>query len=464
VGRRHRAAGRAAHALAWLGVVLGVTGMACGPNAAEEPCVVGQPCTVSGVDPSTADCVGSPGTDNGQPVCACDCVPRPPADGAAAGVDAFVPTPIDVPVDDAGVVPGALSIAPGLFFTCLRGAAGQTGQVSCWGYDMYGQLGNNLELDEVDASPVVGLQGSLALSVGGYNACVIASDRTVWCWGDNFGGQLGELQYATSPVPVQVPNVSDVVELSVGEADFDCVLLANGTAECWGSNVAGALGNGSLYGTPYFMDPPEPVFRLQGAVGITVGYDHGCALLQDGTVTCWGAVLYANEETDASTWQPAPLPVAGLSGVTSLSAGGGSTCALKNDGTVWCWGDNAHGELGQGAIGPSQAAPAQVAGLEGVASISVGDEYACAVLSTQTAVCWGDNEEGTLGDGTTTSSPSPVAVSGLTNVTAIAAGSTHTCAELADGTFACWGNNQYGQLGDGTTTSSSVPVPVMVAP
>jgi alpha-tubulin suppressor-like RCC1 family protein len=312
-----------------------------------------------------------------------------PAEGGLGDDGAFTPVAIQVPVDDAGIVPGGVAIAPGLFFTCMRAAAGA---VSCWGYDMYGQLGDNLELDEVEAGPVVGLTGSLALSVGGYNACVIATDRTAWCWGDNFGGQLGQLSLATSPVPVQVPGVSDIVQLAVGQADVDCVLHSTGTAECWGSNTGGALGNGSLYGTPYFMDPPEPVFRLQGAVGVSVGANHGCALLEDGTVTCWGAVLYANEgRTDASTASPVPLPVPGLSGVKAVSAGGGSTCALKSDGTVWCWGENAHGELGQGATGASQSTPMQVPGLTGVVSLSVGEEYACAVLASHGAVCWGDN-------------------------------------------------------------------------
>jgi alpha-tubulin suppressor-like RCC1 family protein len=436
---------------------------ACASKAQDAPCVVGERCGPPGIDPAISACFGVAGTDNGQPICACECSTPPAGDAAVSAFgdagdgSTFVATPIHVPVDDAGIVPSGLSIAPGLFFTCVRGAAGG---VTCWGYDMYGMLGDNLELDQVDAGPVMGLNGSLALSVGGYNACIIAPDHTVWCWGDNFGGQLGQLSLATSPVPVQVPGVNDVVQLAVGLSDSDCVLHSTGTAECWGSNVGGALGNGSLYGTPYFQDAPEPVFRLEGAVAITVGDDHGCALLQDGTVTCWGAVLYANEGTDASTSQPAPLAVQGLSDVKTIAAGDGFTCALKNDGTVWCWGDNGHGELGLGTTGKSLSIPAQVPGLSGVASISAGDSYACAVLASQTAVCWGDNEDGNLGNGTTALSAAPVPVMGLTNVTGIAAGSTHTCAQVADGSFYCWGNNQSGQLGDGTTLSSSVPVKV----
>jgi hypothetical protein len=165
--------------MALLGAVLGAGGLACRSNAVETQCVVGQPCTIPGFDRSGYTCAGTPASDGVSRTCACACIPDLAGDAAAEGPDAFVPTPIDVPVDDAGVVLSALSISPGLFFTCLRGATGQTwqkGKVSCWGYDEYGQLGNELELelDEVDASPVVGLPGSLALSVGGYNACVIA--------------------------------------------------------------------------------------------------------------------------------------------------------------------------------------------------------------------------------------------------------------------------------------------------
>ena len=439
----------------------------CSSGGAEDtPCVVGQSCTIDGVDPRLETCMGTGGTEDGNPICVCECTSSEgaPVDGAAASLpDGAVARPvvsIDVPVDDAGVVP-ALSIAAGLFFTCVRV---QDGSVDCWGYNEYGTLGSGLELTSGGVGPVSGVTGSLAVGANGYDGCVVAGDKTVQCWGDNFGGQLGELNLATSPVPVPVPGVSDVVQLSVGGADSDCVLHSHGTVECWGSNTDGQLGNGILGGTPYFMDPPGPVDGLGGAVAISVGFDHACALMQDTTVQCWGNVLYANLAVDASV--ASPLPVARPGTLQREGGGGwtGSTCALSSDGTVSCWGENAYGEVGNGVVGTAQPTPVTVPGLNGVTSIAAGAGYVCAVLGNGTAACWGSNQQGlgVLGNGTTMDSPTPVPVSGLTNVAGIAPGTDHACAQMTDGTFACWGDNQYGQLGDGTTTSSLVPVKVTV--
>jgi alpha-tubulin suppressor-like RCC1 family protein len=152
-----------------------------------------------------------------------------------------------------------------------------------------------------------------------------------------------------------------------------------------------------------------------------------------------------------------------LTGVAAVSAGQSYACALLTGGTVQCWGDDSYGELGNGSTSTSPVpTPVAVGGLSGVTAISAAYHHTCALLAGGTVACWGDDSEGQLGNGSTSLNPipTPVAVSGLSGVAAIAVGFTHTCALLTGGTVQCWGDNTFGQLGNGSTTNSSLPVTV----
>jgi len=152
--------------------------------------------------------------------------------------------------------------------------------------------------------------------------------------------------------------------------------------------------------------------------------------------------------------------VTGLGSAVAVSAGRGHSCALLADGSVVCGGFNGDGQLGNGAL-TTATTPVAVGGLTGpVTSVSVGNDHGCALLKTGTVACWGKNESGQVGDGTTMDATGATVVPGLTSVVAVSAGTSHTCAVLMGGTAVCWGDNEYGQLGDGTTTSSLVPVTV----
>jgi len=245
-----------------------------------------------------------------------------------------------------------------------------------------------------------------------------------------------------------------------------CALTSVGGVECWGYNDDGQLGDGttSESSTPaHVSSTPVDVSGLSSGVSaITGGWAHTCALTDAGAVDCWGNNDYGQLGDGTTAESLTPVAVSGLSsGVSAISAGGFGTCALTSAGGVECWGYNDDGELGDGTTTDSST-PVDVSGLSsGVSAIAAGFYQTCALTSAGAVECWGDNTYGELGDGTTTDSSTPVDVSGLSSgVIAIAAGAVQTCALTSAGAVECWGDNTYGELGDGTTTDSSTPVEV----
>ena len=319
---------------------------------------------------------------------------------------------------------------------------------------------------------VAALSVSPAISAGGFAVeCVLSADATVSCWGGNSYGDLGDGTTANSTIPVVVEGLSDVRQVSAGAVS--CAVLQDGQVACWGRNDFGQLGIGTTSGPQTCggfacSTTPMLVTGISSATAVSSGGDQACALLSDGTVQCWGWNVQGALGDGTTTNSPVPVSVQGLTNAVAISADGEHSCALLADGTVRCWGWNGYGDLGLGTNvgpqtcdGPCSTIPVAVTGVSNATAISNGDNDTCALLADGTSKCWGVNSDGQLGNGTTTVfSATATLVSGLSNAVEVDAGSQHTCALLNDGTARCWGWNQFGVLGDGTTTSSNVPVAV----
>jgi len=338
--------------------------------------------------------------------------------------------------------------------TCARTSAGAA---YCWGRNREGQLGDGGFTARSVPQLVPGLgSGVRDIVAAGSATCAVVRDG-VWCWGSNPRGLLGvgDERYQRTPAPVSglTAGVRSVA-LGIGRA---CAVLDDGGLRCWGANAHGAVGDGSTID----RTSPVAVTGLSGVVGAAVGDDHTCAVTGGGGF-CWGGNT-AGQLGDGTTGdQSTPQPIPGLPApLVQLAPDSTHTCGLLRGGAVYCWGLNLHGALGDGA-GTDSTRPVRVAGLPGRASaVSTDFRSGCARVSAR-AYCWGFNAFGKLGDGTELDRPVPVPVVGLPGpIRAVATGGSAACALTRPGQLWCWGHNQWGGLGDGTTADHRTPASVV---
>ena len=347
-----------------------------------------------------------------------------------------------------------VALAAGGAHTC---AVLTGGRAHCWGRNDSGQLGSGaVGGASPSPGPPLSLSGVVSISAGTGHSCAVLTDGTARCWGWNGSGQVGDGTTLNRASPTSVSGLLGVAAISAGD-QHTCARSIDGSARCWGINSSGQLGDG----TTQTRLAPTLVSGLSGAASISAGFFHTCAQMSDGTARCWGENFYGQLGDGTTTNRLVPTQVPGATGVTgSVSVGYRHTCAQFADGSARCWGWNESGQLGDGTT-TNRLVPTLVSGVSGVASISTNYVHTCASSTDGTAQCWGYGGSGRLGDGTAQSRILPTSVSGAAQFASIAAGTNHTCALATDGPARCWGSNAFGQLGDGTTQERDVPVGVI---
>jgi alpha-tubulin suppressor-like RCC1 family protein len=281
---------------------------------------------------------------------------------------------------------------------------------------------------------------------------LLKSDKTVWGWGSNYYGQLGSgSSLSQSLVPVQAAGLTDVVAVSAGD-EHVLALKSDGSVYSWGRNMYGQLGDASTQE----RRSPVPVPGLSGIVGIAAGTWHSLAVRNDGVVFGWGDNRHGQVGDGGTTQQNSPVQVSGLTGAIAVAAGAFHSLALRSDGTGRGWGYNAYGQVGDGTWTTWRLTPVVVSGLTNATAITAGAYHSMAVKGDGTVVGWGDGPGGQRN--------APAAVPNLSDVKRAEGGYSHGLTSAGNGLASAWSfSNAYGEVGDGTTTQRLLPVPVLAA-
>ena len=352
-----------------------------------------------------------------------------------------------------------------------------TEQAVCWGFSDDGQTGTGIFARVTPPTLVVGPLGATRITAGGrYHSCGTTLAGVIYCWGANQDGRLGNKGQDPSAIPQQLRSPFTFRSVVAG-LTHSCAIDLTRDVWCWGNNADGELGSITEHthaDTAVFVGGP---YRTVAAGGL-----HTCAVTPTGDMDCWGYNQSGQLGSAAPLRNFAPVPVSGgftfltepatipqapdpdfyIPGQAFIAAGYAHTCGITGANTAVCWGENENGQLGRGNLVDSNT-PVSVAGGLSFKAITAGYKHTCALNMVGAAYCWGNNELGQLGDGTVTGHDAPVPVSGGLAFQSISAGETFTCGVTTAGTAYCWGDNVYGQLGQ-PGPGSLVPVKLPFQP
>jgi len=348
---------------------------------------------------------------------------------------------------------GVAEIAAGSVHSVARK---QDGTVWTWGANYEGQLGDE-RISGGLPEPVAGLTGVTAIATGPRVTLVVRSDGSAWAWGLNDDGQLGDGTqtelYMGRSMPRPVAGLTGVTRVAGGRT-HSLALKGDGTVWAWGDNSEGGIGDGTT--TRRLV--PVQVPGVAGIVAIDAGR-HSVALRNDGTVWAWGSNGYGQLGDDTFIDRLSPIRMPSLTNVASIAVSYLHAVAVKTDGSVWAWGHNGYGELGDGTF-QQRTLPVPMLLTGGVAQAALGSEHSIALGTDGRLRTWGSDGSGQLGRGTRIVGSTP-ANPGIAGIVAVSAGGKHSLALRGDGTvLAAGSNNGGGQLGDGTLTNRATFAPV----
>lgn len=329
------------------------------------------------------------------------------------------------------------------------------GNVKSWGLNAYGTLGDGSSGNRFEPLSIPDLSNVKSVHGGNYNAFVIHNNGDVSAWGQNTEGQLGIGTTDTTPLPVVIPTLSNVKAIAVGSSNL--AVKEDNTLWGWGTNYYGQIGDQSTE----IRTAPVQIFNTLTAGVYAPAGDYIINVDKDGTGWSWGRAQYgvlANGNTTVN--QTRPEPVAAVEDFIDISSSGLCSLAVKGDGTVWAWGFNSDGRLAVGNT-QHQKTPAQVPGLSSVAEVNSAGVFFHVIEDDGTLWGWGDNTYGQLGDGTVTRRDSPNEISGFDSPEEFSTGYYHVLA-LKDGDVWSWGSNSNGQLGRGPADSDAHSTPIKI--
>jgi alpha-tubulin suppressor-like RCC1 family protein len=352
-------------------------------------------------------------------------------------------------------------ISAGQFHTC---GVTSDNRAFCWGQNESGQLGNGSQDNDSVPVPVAGGLQFIQVSAGVSFSCGVTATNRAYCWGINSFGQLGNGSTSRSPTPVAVAGGLRFREVRAGSLHA-CGRTTIDEAYCWGNDTYGQLGDSS---TLQRSLRPVKVAGGHRFFSVTAGgfSDQGlsCGVTHTNRGYCWGygaGGQIGDGKTLIRRW---PRLVTGDLHFTDLDAGTEHACAVGTDARAWCWGAGANnfGQIGDGTFA-GRPKPSPVVGGISFRRIEAGEFHSCGVATSGAGYCWGQGYYGALGNGDPLGGAdhaSPVAVAGGLVFAAITAGKSHSCGVTTGGQGYCWGANNAGQLGTGSTVPALAPVPV----
>jgi hypothetical protein len=327
-----------------------------------------------------------------------------------------------------------------------------------WGFNSQGQLGDNTTVAR--STPVTTSAGGTnwkQVSGAGYFTAAIKTDGTLWTWGRNTNGLLGDNTIINRSTPVTTFAGGTNWKQVAGGNGHTAAIKTDGTLWTWGRNTSGQLGDN----TP--VNRSTPVTTFAGGTNwkqVACGLNHTAAIKTDGTLWTWGRNIEGQLGDNTIINRSTPVTTfAGGTNWKQVATGSLHTAAIKTDGTLWTWGNNAYGNLGDNTIINRSTPVTTFAGGTNWKQVNAGSLHTAAIKTDGTLWTWGQNNTGMLGDNTVVNRSIPVTTfAGGTNWKQVASGGYHTSAIKTDGTLWTWGNNSSGRLGDNTVVNRSIPV------
>ncbi len=338
------------------------------------------------------------------------------------------------------------------------------GTLWSWGRNNLSQLGDGTAVASRSTPTQIGTSNDWQfISCGASHTIALKNNGTLWAWGSNTSGQLGNGNNMNSNVPIQIGTDSDWAIISAGD-EYNLAIKTNGTLWAWGRNDNSQLGDNTIVS----KNSPIQIGNQTNWESISAGSNHSLAIKTNGTLYGWGVNSLGQLGNGSTTNETSPVKIGNDTDWNKVGAGSIHSIALKDDLSFWVWGGNNEGQLGVGTSGAGTylTSPFNITSMNGCNNISKGSQNTIIRKTDGTVWSWGANLVGQLGNGTSSSTPttSPLQVGSANDWQIISMRGTHVLALKNDGTLYAWGNNFYGQLGDGTSGSFKTSPVIITCP